>query len=45
MLDPIQVGDDATSGYIDEIFGGWSKAQKEHFDDGGIYDQILAAKK
>jgi sulfate/thiosulfate transport system substrate-binding protein len=30
---------------IDEVFGGWSKAQKEHFDDGGIYDQILAAKK
>ena len=30
---------------IDEIFGGWSKAQKEHFDDGGVYDQILAARK
>lgn len=30
---------------IDEVFGGWSKAQKEHFDDGGIYDQILAARK
>ena len=30
---------------IDEIFGGWSKAQKEHFDDGALYDQILAAKK
>jgi sulfate transport system substrate-binding protein len=30
---------------IDEIFGGWSKAQKEHFDDGAIYDQILAARK
>jgi sulfate/thiosulfate transport system substrate-binding protein len=28
---------------IDEVFGGWSKAQKEHFDDGAIYDQILAA--
>jgi sulfate/thiosulfate-binding protein len=26
-------------------FGGWGKAQKEHFDDGGVYDQILAAKK
>jgi len=25
---------------IDEVFGGWSKAQKEHFDDGGIFDQI-----
>ncbi|HEU4458280.1 MAG TPA: sulfate ABC transporter substrate-binding protein [Methylibium sp.] len=30
---------------IDEVFGGWSKAQKEHFDDGGVYDQILAAKR
>ena len=28
---------------IDEVFGGWTKAQKEHFDDGAIYDQILAA--
>jgi hypothetical protein len=27
---------------IDEFFGGWTKAQKEHFDDGAIYDQILA---
>jgi sulfate/thiosulfate transport system substrate-binding protein len=25
---------------IDEVFGGWSKAQKTHFDDGGIFDQI-----
>ena len=25
---------------IDEIFGGWEKAQKTHFDDGGIFDQI-----
>ena len=30
---------------IDEVFGGWSKAQKEHFDDGAIYDEILAAGK
>jgi sulfate transport system substrate-binding protein len=30
---------------IDEVFGGWSKAQKEHFDDGALYDQILAARK
>jgi len=28
---------------IDEAFGGWTKAQKEHFDDGTIYDQILVA--
>lgn len=25
---------------IDEKFGGWSKAQKEHFADGGTFDQI-----
>jgi len=30
---------------IDEVFGGWSRAQKEHFDDGATYDQIIAAKK
>jgi len=25
---------------IDELFGGWSKAQKEHFAEGGMFDQI-----
>ena len=25
---------------IDEVFGGWTKAQKTHFADGGIFDQI-----
>ncbi len=25
---------------IDQAFGGWSKAQKKHFDDGGTFDQI-----
>lgn len=25
---------------IDELFGGWQKAQKAHFADGGIFDQI-----
>ncbi len=25
---------------IDDAFGGWSKAQKTHFADGGIFDQI-----
>lgn len=25
---------------IDELFGGWRQAQKTHFDDGGIFDQI-----
>ena len=24
----------------DPIFGGWAKVQPEHFDDGGIFDQI-----
>ena len=23
-------------------FGGWQKAQKEHFEDGGVFDQIYA---
>jgi sulfate/thiosulfate-binding protein len=30
---------------IDELFGGWAKAQKEHFEDGGVFDQIYAAPK
>jgi sulfate/thiosulfate transport system substrate-binding protein len=25
---------------IDEVFGGWKKAQSTHFADGGIFDQI-----
>jgi sulfate/thiosulfate transport system substrate-binding protein len=25
---------------IDEVFGGWAKAQQEHFSEGGIFDQI-----
>ncbi|MGD1029995.1 MAG: sulfate ABC transporter substrate-binding protein [Opitutaceae bacterium] len=25
---------------IDEVFGGWTKAQQTHFADGGIFDQI-----
>ncbi len=29
---------------IDEVFGGWAKAQKTHFDDGGVFDQIYASK-
>ncbi len=28
---------------IDGVFGGWEKAQKTHFDDGGIFDAILKA--
>jgi len=30
---------------VDEVFGGWKKAQKEHFDDGGLYDQVIATAK
>jgi sulfate transport system substrate-binding protein len=25
---------------IDEFLGGWQRVQKEHFDDGGVFDQI-----
>ena len=25
---------------IDEVFGGWRKAQQTHFADGGMFDQI-----
>jgi sulfate transport system substrate-binding protein len=28
---------------IDEQFGGWQKAQKAHFNEGGIFDQIQRA--
>ncbi|MEI6213472.1 MAG: sulfate ABC transporter substrate-binding protein [Desulfuromonadales bacterium] len=28
---------------IDQAFGGWQKAQKAHFSDGGIFDQITGA--
>jgi sulfate transport system substrate-binding protein len=27
---------------IDDVFGGWDKAQSVHFADGGIFDQISA---
>ena len=29
---------------VDEIAGGWTKAQKAHFADGGIFDQIYLPK-
>lgn len=29
---------------VDEVFGGWKKAQKAHFDDGGSFDQIFTKK-
>ncbi len=29
---------------IDDTFGGWAKAQKTHFADGGVFDQIYTKK-
>jgi sulfate/thiosulfate transport system substrate-binding protein len=29
---------------IDQQFGGWAKAQKTHFADGGVFDQIYTRK-
>jgi len=28
---------------IDKVFGGWDKAQRIHFADGGVFDQIFGA--
>ncbi len=30
---------------IDELFGGWAQAQKTHFADGGVFDQIYTKSK
>jgi sulfate transport system substrate-binding protein len=30
---------------VDEVFGGWARAQKEHFNDGALYDQVILAAK
>jgi sulfate transport system substrate-binding protein len=29
---------------IEDVFGGWAKAQKLHFADGGVFDQIYTRK-
>jgi sulfate transport system substrate-binding protein len=29
---------------INDVFGGWAKAQKDHFADGGSFDQIYQGK-
>ena len=29
---------------IDEVFGGWGKAQPKHFGDGGTFDEIYQPK-
>jgi len=28
---------------VDEVFGGWQKAQAEHFDEGGTFDQLTGS--
>jgi sulfate/thiosulfate transport system substrate-binding protein len=30
---------------VDELFGGWTKAQRDHFNDGATYDQVITAAK
>ncbi|NPT33892.1 sulfate ABC transporter substrate-binding protein [Paraburkholderia xenovorans] len=30
---------------VEEMFGGWQKAQQTHFSDGGTFDQIIVDKK
>ena len=30
---------------VDEVFGGWKKAQTTHFNDGGVFDQIYTPSK
>jgi sulfate transport system substrate-binding protein len=30
---------------VGDVFGGWQKAQKDHFNDGAAYDQILGVTK
>jgi ABC-type sulfate transport system substrate-binding protein len=27
---------------VDDVFGGWRKAQSDHFSDGGTFDSIFA---
>ena len=29
---------------LDKYFGDWTRAQKEHFADGGVYDQLVTAR-
>jgi len=29
---------------VDDVFGGWRAAQKQHFDDGGEFDKIYSSK-
>ncbi|AGY58559.1 sulfate ABC transporter substrate-binding protein [Gloeobacter kilaueensis] len=29
---------------VEQVFGGWRKAQRDHFDDGGSFDQLTVQK-
>lgn len=35
----------AQSFTVDQVFGGWTQAQREHFNEGALYDQIILAAK
>jgi sulfate/thiosulfate transport system substrate-binding protein len=30
---------------VEEVFGSWKQAQKTHFDEGGIFDQIARSRR
>ena len=30
---------------VDDVFGGWQEAQKTHFNDGGVFDEIFRSAK
>jgi sulfate transport system substrate-binding protein len=30
---------------VDDLFGGWAKAQPRHFNDGGLFDKIYKPSK
>ena len=30
---------------VDEVFGGWKKAHRVHFEDGGVFDAIVEARR
>lgn len=30
---------------INEVFGGWDRVQKDHFSDGGVYDQLVTGRR
>jgi sulfate transport system substrate-binding protein len=30
---------------VDDVFGGWASAQRTHFADGGIFDQIIGSRR